>query len=112
MGNSQSTDETIKIYIDNQILEPKDTTKYLRLYIDKRLSCDRHIGHINSKFNRGIDILRKLRSYPQQDSLRSIYNSFLKPYIEIGTIARGEAPNKYLDKIGKMHKTLNAHNAI
>ena len=62
MGNSQSTDETIKIYIDNQILEPKDTTKYLRVYIDKRLSCDRHIGHINSKFNRGIDILRKLRS--------------------------------------------------
>ena len=87
VGNSQSAGETINIYIENQILEPKDTAKYLGVYIDKRLSWDRHIEHINSKLNRGIDILRKLRSYLQQNSLRTIYNSFLKPYIEYGTLA-------------------------
>ena len=74
VGNNQSADETINIYIENQILKPKDTTKYLGVYIDKRLSWDRHIEHINSKLNRGI--LRKRRSYLQQDSLRSIHNSF------------------------------------
>ena len=76
VGNNQSADETINIYIENQILKPKDTTKYLGVYIDKRLSWDRHIEHINSKLNRGIGILRKRRSYLQQDSLRSIHNSF------------------------------------
>ena len=35
VGNSQSADETIKICIENQILEPKDTAKYLGVYIDK-----------------------------------------------------------------------------
>ena len=32
MGSSQSADETMKIYIENQILEPKDTAKYLGVY--------------------------------------------------------------------------------
>ena len=38
VGNSQSARETINIYIENQILEPKDTAKYLGVYIDKRFS--------------------------------------------------------------------------
>ena len=38
--------------MENQILEPKDTAKYLGVYIDKRLSWDRHIEHIRSKLNR------------------------------------------------------------
>ena len=38
VGNSQSAGETINIYIENQILEPKDTAKYLGVYIDKRFS--------------------------------------------------------------------------
>ena len=92
------------MYIENQILEPKDTAKYLGLYIDKRLSWDRHIEHISSKLNRGIGILRKLRSYLQQDSLRTIYNSFLKSHIEYGKLAWGGAPYKYLDKTDKYIK--------
>ena len=104
MGNNQSAYETINIYIENQILKPKDTTKYLGVYIDKGLSWGRHIEHINSKLNRGTGILRKRRSYLQQDSLRSICNSFLEPYIEYGTLAWGGAPNEYLDKIEKCIK--------
>ena len=99
VGNRQSADETMKVYIQNQILEPKDKAKYLGVYTDKQLSLDRHIEHINSKLNRGKGILRKLRCYLQQDSLRSIYNSFLKLHIEYGTFVWGGAPNKYLDKI-------------
>ena len=34
VGNSQSAGETINIYIENQILEPKDTAKYLGVYSD------------------------------------------------------------------------------
>ena len=86
VGNSQSAGETIIIYIENQILGPKDTAKYLGVYIDNRLSWDRHTEHINNKLNRDISILRKLRSYLQQDSLRNIYNSFLKLYIEYACV--------------------------
>ena len=104
VGNSQSADETINMYIENQILEPKDTAKYLGVYIDKRLSWNRHIEHINSKLSRDIGVLKNLRSSLQQDSHRSICSSFLKPYIEYGAIAWGGAPNKYLDKIDKCIK--------
>ena len=47
VGNSRSADQTIKTYIENQMLEPKDTAKYLGLHIDKRLSWNRHIEHNN-----------------------------------------------------------------
>ena len=47
MDNSQSADQTIKIYIENQMLEPKDTAKYLGVYIDERLGWNRHIEHNN-----------------------------------------------------------------
>ena len=42
VGKRQSVDETIKIYIENQIIEPKGTARYLGVYIDKRLSWDRN----------------------------------------------------------------------
>ena len=42
VGNSQSVDETIKIYIENQIIVPKGTARYLGVYIDKRLSWNRN----------------------------------------------------------------------
>ena len=89
--------QTKKKYIDNQTLEHK--AKYLGGYIDKQLSWDRHIDHVNSILIRGIKILRKLRSYLQQDSLKSTYNSFLKLYMEYGTLAWGGAPNKYFIKL-------------
>ena len=38
VGNSQSADEAININVENQILELKDTAKYLGVYIDKELS--------------------------------------------------------------------------
>ena len=48
--------------------------------------------------------MRKRRSYLQQDSLRTICNSFLKLYIEYGMLGWDGAPNKYLDKIDKCIK--------
>ena len=99
MSNSQSADEAININVENQILELRVTAKYLGVYIDKRLSWHKHIEYSNCKLNRRIGILRKRRSYLQEDSLRSIYNPFLKLYIEYRTLAWGGAPNKYLDKI-------------
>ena len=35
------------IYTENQILENKDTEKYLGVYTDKQLSWDRHIMSIS-----------------------------------------------------------------
>lgn len=81
MGNSQGADETIKIYIENQVLEHRDTTKYRGEYVNKQLSCNGHIKHMNNKL--------KLRSYLLQDFLKNIHNSLLKLHIDYGTLAWG-----------------------
>ena len=62
MVKSQS-DKTAKIYINDKKIKHKKTARYLGVYFDKWLNRYRQIEHMNSKLNRAIGILRKLRAY-------------------------------------------------
>ena len=37
----------------------------------------------------------------QEKTLRNIFNAFLKPYLEYGTLVWSEAPKTYLEKLTK-----------
>ena len=89
----------VKICIENNELEQKDSAKYLGVYFDKRLSWDVQLNYTNAKLSRGIGILKKLRKYVQENILKNLFNSFIKPYIEYGTLAWGAATNNHLGKI-------------
>ena len=94
----------IKICIGNSELEQKDCAKYLGIYFDKRLSWDTHIEYTNKTLSRGIGILKKIRYYVQGNTLKNIYNSFIKPYIEYGTLAWSAATNVHLETLNKSVK--------
>ena len=49
----------IKLFIDKEELEQKDTTKYLGIYFNKNLTWSKHIEYINCKLNKGIGVLQK-----------------------------------------------------
>ena len=89
----------IHIYIDKSELEQKDHAKYLGVFFDKRLCWKKHIEYTNIKLSRRIGILRKVRQYVQESSIKNIYNSFLKPYTEYGKLAWCETPKCHLTKI-------------
>ena len=60
----------IKLFLDKEELEQKDTTKYLGIYFDKNLKWNKHIEYINCKLNRGIGVLRKIRKFVQEKTLK------------------------------------------
>ena len=98
------SDTNIRIYIGNDELEHKETAKYLGVYFDKRLSWNKHIQYTNSKISRGLGILRKVRNYLQEKTLKIIFNLFIKRYIDYVTLIGGGSAKSHLTKICKSIK--------
>ena len=69
--------QTIKINIDNQPIDEKTKTKYLCVIIDNKLSWKEHIKEIDCKLRKG-----KTRDFVPQSVLKSLYYSFILPYVD------------------------------
>ena len=100
IGNNEPRKD-INIYLDGEQLKPKEYAKYLGVYIDNKLSWQKHIQETNNKINKGIGILKIMRHYLQDKQLINLYSSFIKPYIEYGTLAWGGACKTNLTKIDR-----------
>ena len=73
-------------FINDEELEQEDFLKYFGVCFDKQLSWSRYIEITNNKLRKGIGISRKLRMYVQEEIMKNLFNSFLKPYIEHGNL--------------------------
>ena len=59
----------IKLFIDKEELEQKDTAKYLGIYFNNNLTWNKHIEYISCKLNRGIGVLRKVGKFVYEKTL-------------------------------------------
>ena len=84
IGNNEPKKD-INIYLDGEQLKPKEHLKYLGVYIENK-PWQKHIQETNNKINKGIGIL-KIMKHLQDKQLINPYFSFIKPYIEYGTLA-------------------------
>ena len=89
----------LKINIDNVFLECVNHTKFLGVFIDKKLSWNEHINYISLKISRGLGILSRLRRLLPCDTLLVIYNTLVYPYLSNCCIAWGYAAKKVLHRI-------------
>ena len=62
IGNNEPKKD-INTYLDGEQLKPKEYAKYLGVYIDNKLSWQKHIQETNNKINKGIGILKIMRHY-------------------------------------------------
>ena len=90
----------VKLFINDEELEQKDFAKYLGVYFDKQLSWCKHI-EITNKLHKGIGILAKLCKYVQEETMKNLFNSFLKPYIKYGNLAWGGTPKAKIELINR-----------
>ena len=72
--------------------------------MDKSLTWKEHIQYINTKLANNIGVLAKLRYFTPQDTLCSIYNAFISPYVNYCTINCGGASVKILVPLSKSLK--------
>ena len=96
--NNDNNKMQIKLFIGKEELEQKDTTKYLGIYFNNNLTWNKHLECIKRKLNRQIGVLRKIRKFMQEKTLKNIFNTFLKPYLEYGTLVWSGAPETYIPR--------------
>ena len=71
----------MQIKLDNQLLEQKDSTKYLGLHIDSHLTWKPHIEHITKKIKRCIGIISKIRYFVSLQVLVQLYYTLIFPFL-------------------------------
>ena len=67
-----------------------NTSKYLGVQIDNKLSWKDQINAVKLKVSKGIGILAKLRCYLPLTSLKNLYNAFIQPHINYCLTVWGE----------------------
>ena len=82
-GNSKKTPLTIKI--NETAVEEKESTKYLGVFIDNKLSWKVQINHIKTKLARGTGLISKIRHYVNNACLQ-LYHSLIQSHINYNII--------------------------
>ena len=103
-NNEDDVDDHINILLNGQILKEVDHAKYLGVLIDNKIKWNYHIDSIKLKLSKGIGLLAKIRHFVPSDTRRSLYFSFMNPYIDYNLLNWGMAPASNLDQINKKIK--------
>ena len=74
-------DHPVNIKIDDCSLTQVHSSKFLGVIIDDRLTWKDHIIYVSKKVSKGIGIIRKARRYLKNETLLSLYYSFVYPYL-------------------------------
>ena len=73
------------IYFHNMPLKRKNTQTHLGLYLDTKLNFSEHINEKIKKPVKGISVIKKLNVTLPHSSLLTIYKSFIRPHLDMGT---------------------------
>ena len=74
------------IKFNNVPVQNVSSQKHLGLILDDKLNFKSHLREKCSKFNKGIDIIKKLQNTLPRQALLTIYESFVRPHLDYGDI--------------------------
>ena len=96
----------LTLRIDGESINEVDKTKFLGVIIDNKLTWKSHITHICGKVARGIGIIIKARKWLNQDSLISLYYSFIYPYFIYCNHVWGTTCKTYIEPLSVLQKKI------
>ena len=96
----------VSLQIDGHIINKTDSTKFLGVIIDNKLSWKNHIKHVVGKVSRGIGMILKARKWLNQDALVTLYYSFIFPYFVYCNHVWGSAYESSLEKLHRLQKKI------
>ena len=95
-----------QVKIANTVISKANSMKFLGVVIDSNLSWDAHINFIRKKIAKGIGIINKAKRSLNQDSLLTLYHSFVYPYITYGIEVWGSSSKTNLLGILKLQNKI------
>ena len=94
----------IQLMINGQVISQVDNTKFLGVILDINLNWSSHINQIRSKIAKGIGIIYKTRKLLKENTLLTLYYSFVYPYFQYCIEVWGTTFKCYLDTLVKLQK--------
>ena len=92
------------VFIKGEVIERVNDIKFLGVFIDSKMSWSCHIQYIRKKISKGIGILYKAKRLLTQETLITLYNSFIYPYIVYCIEVWGSTCKKNLLSLSKLQK--------
>jgi hypothetical protein len=97
-----TTDKNVSI--NGQLIAKVESTKFLGVIIDSKMTWSEHIQYIKGKISRSIGMLYKARKVFSSCTLNTLYYSLIYPYLTYCIEVWGKASNIYLSSIYKLQK--------
>ena len=97
-NRGKTTNLDTNVQIAGSVIEKVNFTKFLGIIIDKNLTWKFHVDHVCSKISKNIGIILRCRKIFDQNTLVTLYNSFIEPYIQYGIHIWGSTYASYLKK--------------
>ena len=94
------------LIIDNAILDKVNTTKFLGLIIDDKLSWKIHIDNVCKTISRSIGTINKLKYVFPPATLLMLYSTMILPYLTYGILAWGNSSKVQLDRLYLLQKKI------
>lgn len=104
--HSNKPDLNFNIIIDDNNIAKVDVTKFLGILIDNNLSWKSHTSHICKIVSKYNGIFRKIRTYLNQVSLHTLYNTLVLPYLSYCTLVWGDKNNTNLESLFILQKKI------
>ena len=100
---SKNKYDNLSLFYDNKKLKLVQSTKFLGVFIDDKLSWNIHVNYICHKIAKNIGVLSKLQFLPK-DVLKMLYDTLILPYLSYCSIVWGYTSKSNLDKIHILQK--------
>ena len=90
--------------INGQKLSQVQSTKFLGVIIDDKLSWDNHVSHLENKLKNSLVIIKRIMKYIPKTQYINIYNSLFLSHLSYGISAWGGIPHYKLEKLFVIQK--------
>jgi hypothetical protein len=96
--------DAFQLSLNGEPLKEAQWAKYLGVLIDNKINWKNQINAIKLKLSKGIGLLAKIRHFVPRSVVRSLYYSFINPYVDYNLLNWGMASPTNLDPIDKKIK--------
>ena len=95
---------TKTMLINGTPIKQEPYTKFLGVWLDEKLDWAKHIREISGKIAKGVGILTKARAYLDSTIMKTLYYSFVYPYLHYNVEAWGNTHKKYIEPLHRLLK--------
>ena len=92
------------IYINNEVIERADSTQFLGVNLDSKMSWTNHINNVRSKLAKSIGLIYKARKVFYPKTSITLYYSFLYPHLSYCVQIWGSACHSHILSLIKLQK--------